>query len=86
MKTGIYVFIVVLDRVTKTQNLGNEVHVPYQVLEQNQHIMVIRLKELVEWITADKLSLPSRPAGLPLNPSVSAPVVDVQDRILKIVP
>lgn len=80
---GNYVFIDVSDGVTRTSKLEHAVEVPYWVLGQDQHTLVIQSKELIERITVDWDILAPRPAGMLPIPPESVSSMGIQNKKLE---
>lgn len=75
-----------LDGFTKTSKLGHAVDERYRALGQDQHVMVIQHRELVERITADSVALASWPVGVPPILPESVLAIDIRNTNLKKTP
>lgn len=77
IKTDNYVFIDKSDGTTKKLKLEQAVKEVYRMLGQYQHSLITQRVELVERITADRVALANRTAGVPRTPSESVSEMDI---------
>lgn len=78
--TANYVFVDKPDGVVKAQKLKHAVKGRYRVLMQNQHTVVIHLKELNEKKKAERVARSPRPASVQPTPSDLASAMNVRKK------